>query len=618
MLLPGPYPDIRVRKEAVALDAAGYAVTVFCLGDGPRRETVDGVRVRRFPADDARAHAAAAVDAAGDLLTGVRPRWLAALDRFLRARDVAAVHVHDLPLVRTALVARRRHGVPVVADCHENYPEAVRQWHRTHADHPLRYAAQTVRRTAFPVSRWKRVERRVLPAADRVLAVCETARDHYVDDCGVDPAAVTVVGNTVELDVFDPETAAAPPPDAGRGTDGTGVDADGNVRAAAAPGPDDALTAVYVGGFGPHRGLETAVEAVAQSPGVRLRLVGGGGGDTAADLRALAARRGVADRVDLPGRVPFAAVPAVLAAADVCLVPHADTPPHRDDGPAQTVPVHGDGAAGRRLRPPAAAGGGRRRRRGPARARRRRRGVGRRVRDAPGGPGGARALRRERPSGGRRPLQLGARRRATGRLLRTARGVVVRRRERAGLVGFAGVRRCGRASGARGTTRPPAAPPRSGDRARPRPGRGPSGRTPSPRASAGGRAGVPAGRVPSRGRGCRGGGPCRRRDRAARARGTAAGACRRRARRTRRPSRGRNSGGGSYELRSHQRPQSTPLISQSFMWGRPSSPRVVSLPPATVAPTSEWTPRRSRWETDCSEISSASAMSPSVAPRGTR
>ena len=48
-----PFPqDVRVRREANALHAAGYRVTVICpVGKGqPYRETVNGVRVYRYPA----------------------------------------------------------------------------------------------------------------------------------------------------------------------------------------------------------------------------------------------------------------------------------------------------------------------------------------------------------------------------------------------------------------------------------------------------------------------------------------------------------------------------------------------------------------------------------------
>src|SRR6185312_14273363 len=47
-----PYPqDGRVRRESVALTEAGYQVTVICPRNDqqPRHETVNGVRVIRYP-----------------------------------------------------------------------------------------------------------------------------------------------------------------------------------------------------------------------------------------------------------------------------------------------------------------------------------------------------------------------------------------------------------------------------------------------------------------------------------------------------------------------------------------------------------------------------------------
>jgi len=48
-----PFPqDLRVSREAKALHAAGYRVTVICPAHKgqPFRETVNGVRVFRYPA----------------------------------------------------------------------------------------------------------------------------------------------------------------------------------------------------------------------------------------------------------------------------------------------------------------------------------------------------------------------------------------------------------------------------------------------------------------------------------------------------------------------------------------------------------------------------------------
>lgn len=332
MVLPDPYPpDVRVAKEARALLAAGHEVSLLCRGepDRPARERVDGVDVVRLGESAPRERVARLGSAACNLASGVHPRWAVALRRLLDEHDADAVHVHDLPLVRTALWATPER-VPVVADLHENYPEAVRQWRRPHLDgDDDADLGVRVDDLFMPASRWKRIERSVLPRADRVLTVCEEAARHYHHDCRVLPARTRIVGNTVDLDEFD------------AGADPIEEYAD-----------SDEFLVSYVGGFGPHRGLETAVEAVAavdgargadgadasdapnapddpDGPDVRLLLVGSGADRHREQLEALIADRGVEDRVTFTGWVDFEDVPRYAAASDVCLVPHASTP-HTD------------------------------------------------------------------------------------------------------------------------------------------------------------------------------------------------------------------------------------------------------------------------------------------------
>ncbi|CDK39716.1 glycosyltransferase [Halorubrum sp. AJ67] len=131
MILPDSFPpDIRVTKEAHALGEAGHDVRLFCPTepDRPDRETIDGidvVRVRtgeRTGLDRLRRNLSVA-------LTGYRPEWAAAVAAHGDWIDV--IHVHDLLLAGTALRVGDHLDAPVVVDCHENYPEAVRQWRRS-------------------------------------------------------------------------------------------------------------------------------------------------------------------------------------------------------------------------------------------------------------------------------------------------------------------------------------------------------------------------------------------------------------------------------------------------------------------------------------------------------
>ena len=79
---------------------------------------------------------------------------------------------------------------------------------------------------------------------------------------------------------------------------------------------------LYLGGLHPWKGVDLAVEALAQVPEARLDVVGAGGGGRMEDLRALAEKLGGADRVHFHGAVtPPARRFEIIARADACILP---------------------------------------------------------------------------------------------------------------------------------------------------------------------------------------------------------------------------------------------------------------------------------------------------------
>lgn len=301
-------PDIRVEKEARALRAAGHKVVLLCRGDDdrPQTETIDGVDIVRIDTH----HGISSMQRRRESLryyrTLTHPRWAAALDAYVQS-GIDAIHVHDLPLVRTGLSVGKRHNIPVVADLHENYPEAVRQWRRMYDRQAVLTQLPTLAWFTFlPIRRLKRIEARCTRAADAVLTVCEEGRRHYLKDCQVAPDRVAVVSNTVERAQFDTETTPV-------------------------SGYQDEFVLIYVGKYAPHRGLEAVVRAlpavIEEIPNCRLLIVGAPGNETYGNaFRSLAQRLGITDHITFTGWVDFERVPAYMATADVCLVPHADTP----------------------------------------------------------------------------------------------------------------------------------------------------------------------------------------------------------------------------------------------------------------------------------------------------
>ena len=134
------------------------------------------------------------------------------------------------------------------------------------------------------------------------MALTEGIRDGIVAQ-GIPAGKVALITNGVDLDIG---TGAAP--------------------TRAAPVPDDAFVAMYVGAHGTYSSLETVLDAADRLRDDRdTRVVLVGGGDRKPALVEEAGRRGLAN-VAFVDPVPKREVPSWLARADACLLPYQDNP----------------------------------------------------------------------------------------------------------------------------------------------------------------------------------------------------------------------------------------------------------------------------------------------------
>lgn len=293
-------PDIRVEKEARALISAGHKIYLLSLGKNgmPAIEDVNGINVIRvFPRvsflnrvwrflwfnvffDDS--------------------FWKRSLEGAIKQHEIEIVHVHDLPMVKTATSVAKRFDIPVIADLHENYPEGIRAWRKV----KLSWKSK-IFNLLSPVWRWKRLERSVLQHVNRIITVVDEAKEHYINDCEVPPEKITVVMNAEDLEEF------------------------GNLEI------DESLVTKYknnfvisyIGGFGPHRGLDTAIKSMPQIleevPNAKLFLVGGKGSTQyEEELKRMCRELNIKNDVVFTGWIDFRLVPSYIALSDVCLVPH--------------------------------------------------------------------------------------------------------------------------------------------------------------------------------------------------------------------------------------------------------------------------------------------------------
>jgi colanic acid biosynthesis glycosyl transferase WcaI len=199
--------------------------------------------------------------------------------------DVVLASSPSLPSAAAAAVVARLRGARFVLEVRDLWPDSA-----------IEMGLVRDRRT---IAVARAMERFCYRSADRIIALTEGIRDGMIA-LGVPPAKIALITNGVDLEI-----GAEPEP-------------------AAAPVPDGAVVAMYVGAHGTYSSLDTlldAAERLRDDPRVRVVLVGSG--DQKPGLVEDARRRGL-DNVVFVDPVPKREVPSWLARADICVLPYQD------------------------------------------------------------------------------------------------------------------------------------------------------------------------------------------------------------------------------------------------------------------------------------------------------
>jgi len=265
--------DPRVQREAKALAASGFPVTIVCpaWSRNPEELKADlgqGIELRVQSVGSGRyAHVY-------PYLFGWR------LYRAAVAEKAWAYHAHDLDVAVIALAAAAAQEAACVVDHHEWYSENVtwRPWTGQFRPHP-------------GYKRWlyAKAERLALAIASENITVCDSIglemRDRYEG-----PKPLLIVRNIPEL---QPETNA---PAADLGSQ-LGLEAGRKVI-------------LYQGGVGPSRNLEPVIRSLAGVPDAVFVIRGPGAEQHAEAYLEIAAKAGVADRIKCLPAVPSTQVVA--------------------------------------------------------------------------------------------------------------------------------------------------------------------------------------------------------------------------------------------------------------------------------------------------------------------
>jgi len=245
------------------LTRLGHAVTMVTsrsMPEAPAREVMDGVQVIRtwFP---------------GKSPAGWITHTLASVPTYLPlARGADILHAQTFASAPPAMIAKRRYGLPMVLTLHTS--------------HFLRLARKPA---------WKPVLRRIIRAADWLLAASEEIRDVAL---GLYPhPRAEALTNGVDTELFRPVEPALPPR--------------AGVHRIIVPRRLFQKNGVEY--------LIRAIPLVQRELPVEAVLVGDG--PERSRLEALARELGVADRVRFLGARPNTEMPALLASAEVAVFP---------------------------------------------------------------------------------------------------------------------------------------------------------------------------------------------------------------------------------------------------------------------------------------------------------
>ena len=281
--------DPRVRRQSDALIEAGYEVDIICLRQpGEAADEREGARrIVRLPVN--RTFIGFAGHLAEYLAFTAMSGW--SLAREHRRRRYDLVQVATVPdFLAFAALPEKLSGVPLLLDLHEDMPEFFRD----------RFSAPLLRPFVPIVTATARASAAV---ADHLITVHEPLRQLSIER-GVAPDKIDVVMNSADSRLFDPARHERRP-----------FMADGVLRL------------IHHSNFQRIYGLDVAIEGLARIRGdLAWRLDVYGDGPWRPQIESAIARTGTGDRVILHGRVPMDDLPALLAGADVGLVPSIDEP----------------------------------------------------------------------------------------------------------------------------------------------------------------------------------------------------------------------------------------------------------------------------------------------------
>lgn len=291
MVLLGPFPpDIRVEKEISSLIKFGFEIDLIHYESKNKKInfSLPGLNLITCTAPTTLVH---------KLLNefhGYDKSMVSYIRNFISSGDYAYVHAHDLQAAYCAILAKGRGNIKVIADFHENMPEATEAW-RSSLPPFKRYILNLI----HPKSKITRQEKIVCDEADLIISVVPEMVNFLSEKHDFELAKCRVISNFETLDFKYTSKSLS-------------------------YSTKPRFNILYTGGFGYHRGIHTAITAMRflKNTDICLRLVGGGNTNLLAWYDELIKEHSLEETVSIIDWVPANDIPAYIHAADLCIVPH--------------------------------------------------------------------------------------------------------------------------------------------------------------------------------------------------------------------------------------------------------------------------------------------------------
>jgi glycosyltransferase involved in cell wall biosynthesis len=304
MLLDNQFPpDIRVEKEAKSLLKEGHEVAILSyLYNGlQKEELINGIKVFRFRIPKQIAKKALGLSLQ---LPFYRWIWQRAIARTGWCYAFDVVHINDLPLCSVTEFLKKKYGLPIVADMHENYPYLV-------AEQP--YMDSLFARLFLSKKKWFLKEKEWLEKADAIICVAEEMKQR-IKSILINPLRIEVVPNTPGI---------------------TELSSSMLNYTSIAEKYSGKFNILYVGGIDPVRGIDILIQSaklvVQIIPDCKFIIVGDG--KILPDMKKLAISIQLDNNIIFEGWKPQDEIGSYISVSDVCIIPHRKSPQTDNSSP---------------------------------------------------------------------------------------------------------------------------------------------------------------------------------------------------------------------------------------------------------------------------------------------